>query len=257
MRDNDYISGQFLWTGIDFLGECLGWPVRISQAGMLNLAGYEKPLFYQRKALWTDAPFVRIATGRGDSERHGVWNEHFVWAGEEGETIQVSCYTNAAQVELLLNGASLGVKTLGKNDGCRATWEVPYAPGELRAVVDGAEDVLCSTGKAAKLCLTPDVTCLPKDGQAVAQVEVTLLDEQGRVAAAHDERVYYQLTGDGAILGIENGRPDDLTPYSERFRDTLDGRAIVYLRAGSLPGAITLRAYTRGGLEAACTINPA
>ena len=124
-------------------------------------------------------------------------------------------------------------------------------------MADGAEDVLCSTGKAARLCLTPDVTCLPRDGQAVAQVEVTLLDEQGRVAAAHDERVYYQLTGDGAILGIENGRPDDLTPYSERFRDTLDGRAIVYLRAGSLPGAITLRAYTRSGLEAACTINPA
>ena len=256
VRDNAYISGQFLWTGIDFLGECKGWPVRISQAGMLNLAGYEKPLFYQRKALWTDAPFVRIATGRGDSERHGVWNEHFVWAGQEGEIIQVSCYTNAAQVELFLNGASLGVKTLGKNDGCRATWEVPYAPGELRAVADGAEDVLCSTGKAARLCLTPDVTCLPGDGQAVAQVEVTLLDEAGRVAAAHDERVYYQLTGDGAILGIENGRPDDLTPYSERFRDTLDGRAIVYLRAGTLPGPITLRAYTRGGLEAACTINP-
>ena len=73
VRDNDYICGQFLWTGIDFLGECVGWPVRISQAGMLDLCGNEKPLFYMRKAMWSDEPFVKIAVSKGDKEHTHVW----------------------------------------------------------------------------------------------------------------------------------------------------------------------------------------
>ena len=254
VRDNEYICGQFLWTGVDFLGECLGWPIRISQAGMLNLAGYEKPMFYQRKALWTDAPMVRIAVGSASEEHRGPWHERFRWAGEPGDAKVVSCYTNAAQVELFLNGESLGVKAIGANDGCRASWEVPYQPGELRAVVDGAQDVLTSTDAATVLRLEGDRTQLPADGQAVAQVEVTLLDSLGRIAAAQDEEIFYQIVGDVEILGIENGCPDDLTPYAQRSRRTHDGRAIVYIRAGRMADEITLRAYTRTGLRAAWTL---
>ncbi|MGN0778446.1 MAG: sugar-binding domain-containing protein [Aristaeellaceae bacterium] len=254
VRDNEYICGQFLWTGVDFLGECLGWPYRISQAGMLNLAGYEKPLFYQRQALWTAEPMVHIAVCDGSEERRDTWHEHFRWAGEPGHMMQVACYTNAAQVELLLNGESLGVKALVPNDGCRAIWEVPYQPGVLKAVVDGAEDVLSSTGPAAGICLHADVAHLPADGQAVAQVEVTLTDAQGRVAAAHDEEIFYQVMGDATLLGIENGRPDDLTPYAQRSRCTFDGRAIVYIRAGLMADSVTLRAYTRSGLRAECVL---
>ena len=87
----------------------------------------------------------------------------------------------------------------------------------------------------------------------MAQVEVSLVDAQGRFVAA-DERVYYQLTGDAEILGIENGAPDDLTPYAERYRSTRNGRAIVYVRAGHAAGDIVLHAYTRSGIKAQCVI---
>lgn len=253
VKDNDYICGQFLWTGVDFLGECRGWPVRISQAGMLDLCGYEKPLFALRKALWTTEPTVRIAVCEAGTE-YRRWAQQFVWAGEEGKVMEVNCYTNASKVELFLNGQSLGVKEIGDHDGCVASWEVPYQPGELRAVIDGAEDVLCTAGKAETLCLKADVTELKADGQSIAQVEVTLYDAEGRIADTHDECIFYQVQGDAEILGIENGKPDDLTPYAETHRATYHGRALVYLRAGRMPDAITLRAYTRTGLKAECGI---
>lgn len=254
VRDNDYICGQFLWTGVDFLGECKGWPVRISQAGMVNLAGYEKPNFYMRRALWTTEPFVRIAAGHGEDLTHFSWREQLCWAGEEGEPMWVSCYTNQPQVELFLNGQSLGVKEVGPQDGGCAQWQLPYTPGVLKAVVSGAENMLCTTGKAAKIQLEAVEKSLPADGRSVYQVEVKLRDSHGLVAAAHDEVIHYQLLGDGEILGVENGKPDDLTPYAEKYRQTFLGRAIVYIRAGRMPGEITLRAYTRSGLEAICLL---
>ena len=250
VRDHAFIAAQFLWTGVDFLGECKGWPVRISQAGMLNLAGYEKPLFYQRKALWTEEPFVRIAVGDGQSERHGVWNEHFRWMGEPGQTKIVSCYTNAKAVELFLNGASLGKKVLTDADGCRVCWEVPYQTGMLRAVIDGGEDTLSTAKPAASIALNPDTTALRANGLDTNQVEITLLDEDGYPAL--DETVHCQIVGDMHLLGIENGRPDDLTPYAEPFRTSLDGRAVAYLRAGRVSGSATLHVWTDSGLCATC-----
>ncbi len=253
VRDHDFIAAQFLWTGVDFLGECKGWPVRISQAGMLNLAGYEKPLFYQRKALWTEEPFVRIAVGDGDSERHGVWNEHFRWTGEPEQTKIVSCYTNAKAAELFLNGVSLGKKQLTDIDGCRVCWEVPCQPGTLRAVIDGGEDELSTAQAAASIELKPEKTELRANGLDTAQVEITLLDENGFPAL--DEAVHCQIVGDMQLLGIENGRPDDLTPYAEPFRTTLDGRAIAYLRAGCVSGSATLHVWTASGLSAKCVFD--
>ena len=247
VRDRKFISAQFLWTGIDFLGECRGWPVRISQAGMLNLAGFEKPLFYQRKALWTKEPFVRVAVGDGDAERHGVWNEHFRWEGEPGQKKIVSCYTNEKTVELFLNGQSLGKKEARDEDGCRVCWEVAYAPGVLRAVTDSGEDTLSTARAASSIALSADTNTLVSNGQETVQVEVTLLDENGH--PAQDEIIHCQTAGDMALLGIENGQPDDLTPYAENYRATLDGRAIVYLRAGCARGEAKLLVWTTSGLK--------
>ncbi|MGN1368529.1 MAG: sugar-binding domain-containing protein [Aristaeellaceae bacterium] len=250
VKDNDYICGQFLWTGVDFLGECLGWPVRISQAGLLDLAGNEKPLAYQRRAFWTDAPFVKISTEPGEGQKHhGVWHERFVWDGEAGDRMYVSVATNQPEAELFLNGVSLGKKAITLDTECRATWEVPYAAGELKAVAGAAVDTLRTPGKAAEIVLTPDKTVFAADGLDVIQVEVSLLDAEGRLTTK-DEDIRYQLAGDAEILGIENGIPNDLTPYAEKHRATRQGRAIVYLRAGVLPGEVTLYAYTRSGLKA-------
>lgn len=247
VRDNDYICGQFLWTGIDFLGECRGWPLRISQAGMLDLCGYEKPLYYRRKALWTDAPFVKIAVSKGDREHSSVWSDSFVYDGEAGETVSVSCYTNAEKAELFINGRSLGEKTLTDADGCRATWEIPFESGVLTVQAGEAEDKLCSSGKAEKILLNADKSEVHEND--VVQVEVIILDADGHAASADDRQVYYQLLGDAEIIGIENGKPDDLTCYAEKNRSTFNGRAIVYIRAGEMPGSVMLHAYSKDGLK--------
>ena len=156
---------------------------------------------------------------------------------------------NADAAELFLNGCSLGKKPLAPADHGRAVWEIPFEPGRLHAVVSGAEDVLCTPGKACALKLLPDVNCLPADGERVAQTEVCLIDENGNIAAADDHTVYFQLLGDGEILGIENGKADDLTPYAARYRSTFRGRAVVYLRTGTVPGPLALYAYTETGLS--------
>jgi len=254
VRDNPFICGQFLWTGVDFLGECRGWPVRISQAGLMDLAGFEKPGYYHRLAMWTDKPFVKLAAGPADSPWDGPECEDFAWIGQIGQRMRVSAYTSLEEVELFLNGRSLGAKRPERDgDGYRVSWQVDYEPGELRCVAPGAEDVLATPGSATHLQLTPDVSTLPADGQAVAQVEVALLDDSGRPVCA-DEEVFYQLTGDGELLGIENGRPDDLTPYAQKSRLTRNGRAVVYLRSGLMKGSLELRAYTRSGLTARCVV---
>ncbi len=243
VRDNEYICGQFLWTGIDFLGECRGWPVRISQAGMLDLCGNEKPLYYQRKALWTDEKFVKIAVSRGAKDKTNVWSDNFVYHANEGETVSVSCYTNAATAELFINDKSLGEKTLTDEDGCRVTWEFPYEAGVLTARADNAVDMLQTPEETEIISLNKYEV-----SDEHIQIEVELKDKNGNIASADDKVIYYQLIGDGEILGIENGKPDDLTCYAEKFRSTFNGKAIVYLRkAGE---KLLLHAFTKDGLQA-------
>ncbi len=251
VTDHDYISGQFLWTGIDFLGECRGWPVRISQAGALDLAGFEKPLYAQRKALWTAEPYARLAVGI-PTENRWARSECFRWRGDTGEKKSVSCYTNQPEAELFLNGVSLGKKTLTEEDGCRAVWEVPYADGTLRVKAGKAEDQLSTPGKAARIRLEADRALLRADGRDVMQAEATLLDERGNPAL--DEEIRCQLLGDWILLGLENGLPDDLTPYSESFRRTKEGRLIVYLRAGTTAGYGLLHLRTASGLTAELSV---
>ena len=250
VAENDFIPGQFLWTGIDFLGECRGWPTRISQAGLLDLAGFEKPLFALRKALWTDEPTARLAVG----DSAAPWSQSFVWSGTDGETRTVSCYTNQPEATLYLNGQSLGVRRAGRENGYQANWEVPYAPGELTVRAGSAADRLKTPGKAVRVALLPDQTALKADRRDIVQVEIRLLDEAGQIASADDRELTVQLLGDAAILGKENGKPDDLTPYSEPFRKTYRGRLLVYLRVGRRPGPITLSVFDGNGLGGNLTL---
>ena len=241
-----FIAGQFLWTGIDFLGECPGWPKRISQAGALDLRGKEKPLYAQRAALWTAEPMIRIAVGPGEEERDsGAWGEGFRWQGTKGERKRVSCYTNGRAAELFLNGKSLGRKELTEEDGGRAVWLLDYEDGILEARTEGAEDRLATPGKA---CALRWIRAEAEAEGDVIQMEAELLDRDGNPAL--DEVIRCQTLGDLKILGMENGLPDDLTPYSEPFRTTREGSLTVYLRRGGAGGKALIYARTDSGLEA-------
>lgn len=250
VTEHEFMAGQFLWTGVDFLGECPGWPKRISQAGALDLRGKEKPLYAQRLALWTKDPVIRIAVGPGEEEHDsGAWGECFRWQGVPGEKKRVSCYTNGGAAELFLNGKSLGKKTLKETDGGRAIWVIPYEEGILEARTEGASDLLATPGKACSLKWIRNAS---QPGKNVIQLEAVLLDQDGR--PAQDEIIRCQVLGDVEILGMENGLPDDLTPYSEHFRTTGEGTLTVYLRKGKSEGKALVYARTDSGLEAELTL---
>ena len=130
--DNDYISGQCLWTGIDYLGETSGWPEHGSRAGHLTTAGFEKPDFYLRKSFWNDSDkFVKLATCTADTPG---WMElrHFIWDYEDGQGIKVEAYSNLEEVELIVNGTRIG-KTVRDEMG-KFAWTVPFKAGEIKAI---------------------------------------------------------------------------------------------------------------------------
>ena len=247
VEDHDYIAGQFLWTGIDFLGECPGWPVRISRAGALDLRGKEKPLFAQRQALWTSKPMIRIAVSDAGTEDHGAWGECFRWEGNPGDQKRISCYTNAGEAELFLNGKSLGRQPVTRESGRRAVWLTDYEEGVLEARTTGAENLLATPGPAKKIRIASDREILQADGTDVIQCTVELLDEDGRPAA--DETVTCQVLGDCVLLGLENGIPDDLTPYPEKSRMTREGTLTAYIRAGKTRGRYVFHVFTVSGLQ--------
>lgn len=253
VRDHEDICGQFLWTGVDFLGEAKGWPVRVSGAGLLTTAGFEKPRFYHRMAMWTEELMVSLAT----SDQENDWFERFSWDYAPGQTVYVSVYTNGQNAELFLNGRSLGIKPAA--DKYQAVFAVPFEKGELQAVARRGEkeafDMLYTPGELDMIQLTPDKPALYADGMDIAQVEVALLDDSGRLIASRDEVLSYALVGDGELLGIENGAMDDLTPYPSKKRATHGGRAIAYIRAGETAGELTLYVTAKGGVRTACTLS--
>ena len=203
-----------------------------------------------RRALWTDEPYARLSAGTEES----VWEQTFVWTGTEGQMMTVSCFTNQPEATLFLNGVSLGTRPAGRDNGFRAVWQVPYQAGTLRAEAGVASDTLATPGPAASVALVPDKTVLSADPRDVAHIELRLLDAAGNLAATDDRVFRVQLLGDADILGLENGKPDDLTPYSEPFRSTHRGRLLIYLRPGRLPGPVLLRVFDRQGLSAQVTL---
>ena len=252
--DRPFICGQFLWTGIDFLGECRGWPVRISQAGLLDLCGNPKPLYYQRKALWTSAPFVKIAVGFGSAEQSIPWTDNFLYDAQPGETVCVCVYTNAEKATLFLNDQNLGTRTRRVEDECRLLWEFPFEPGVLLAKANGAEDTLATPDIPEAIDLIP-YTADDSGDRSVVQILVSLRDRHGNICAGEDRTIRYQLLGDGDLLGIENGKPDDLTPYSTDSRKTFQGQSIVYVRINQPLNPIKLYAFTKDDLHAEIDIS--
>ncbi|HEX4155450.1 MAG TPA: glycoside hydrolase family 2 TIM barrel-domain containing protein [Acidobacteriaceae bacterium] len=250
----DYVSGDFIWTGIDYIGESF-WPNKLAPTGPLDTCGFKKDNFYFYQSLWTDTPVLHLSP-------------HWNWPGKEGQVVSVNCFTNCDTVELFLNGKSLGakgfafprpgmIKTYGHyppraralqtTADLHLTWDVPYAPGKLRA--EGTKDdrviqivEVQTTGAPNKLELLADrakITTAPGD---VAHITVRVLDANGLVVPTADNPITFDLEGAGRILGVDNGRPDSHEPYKASRRDAFNGLALVLLQSTGRPSSITLSA---------------
>jgi hypothetical protein len=223
VRDTPYIAAQFLWTGIDFLGEARGWPVRGSVCGLIDAAGFEKPLYYRRKAMWSAAPFLYLAADYAHTD-YG-WNYRRSWNFAKGETVNVICYTNMDGAELFLNGKSLGYK---KRTDAHILWAVPFERGELRAVSAGVSDTMTSTLPAVNIELSARGKPQRHGEYFFHQIEVFTTDENGNVCVDCAALLRYRADG-GRLLGIENGDMSDCTAYASPERRVYNGRAVVYL----------------------------
>ena len=263
VRDNDYISGQFLWTGIDYLGEAHGWPIHGSSAGLLTLAGFPKARFYQRQSYWADKPVLHLATVKYEGS-HDEWLPVTeTWNYEVGETVLVRLFTNQPEAELFLNGRSLGKKKGLSEEGCM-DWIVDFEPGELRAAageLTSPQDKGCissslqTTGAVDVLQLCEWKAPVGRNSVEKAgtlfthQVEILAEDSCGRRITDAAFPVTVQVSGPGVLKGLENGNLGDNTPYTSCSRSMLDGRLIAYIqRTGS--GTVTVKVSSEGLPEA-------
>ncbi len=270
------ILGEFVWTGFDYIGEptpffdyhpgadnSKDWPARSSYFGFVDLAGFPKDRYYLYQSVWSAKPMVHVLP-------------HWNWPGHEGQAIPVMAYSNASEVELFLNGKSLGKKQrfgetwempVGKNvspDGkfvtkYRRIWQVPYAPGTLRAVAyqDGkqvAVDEVRTAGLPARITLSPDRATINADGDDLSFVTVRIEDKNGNLVPNADNLVKFAVTG-GAIAGVDNGNAASVEPFQADYRKAFGGMALLIVRsqAGSA-GRIKVVATSKGLTQAATEI---
>jgi beta-galactosidase len=197
--DRPWLSGGFVWTGFDYRGEPTpyAWPCINSHFGILDTCGFPKDNFYYYQAWWTTNIVLHLLP-------------HWNWPGKEGQTIRVDVFSNCREVELFLNGKSLGRQKMGKNS--KLTWQVTYEPGTLSAkgYDDGkvvAEAKVETTGDAVSLRLTPDRSTITADGCDVSVITVSALDAQGRSVPVAQNMVHFDVSGAGRIIGVGNGDP--------------------------------------------------
>lgn len=260
VTDNDYISGQFLWTGIDYLGEAHGWPVHGSGAGLMTLAGFEKNGYYRRQSMWSAIPMIHLATVSREQSCTTVWVEtfqraidcefapvHECWDYMRGEEVVIKCYTNLSEIELFLNGQSKGIYQKDDDVDCILI-TLPFAPGELKATGTGVHQnishALYSAGAACQI--QTDIYRIeqntPKENMTYVskftsmlplyQIAVSLSDFNGNPSYQASTMLQIEVTN-GRLIGLENGDLSDVTEYSSNSRRAYHGQLMVYVLADS------------------------
>ncbi|MHB1317346.1 MAG: glycoside hydrolase family 2 TIM barrel-domain containing protein [Anaerolineae bacterium] len=276
--ENPFICGQFLWTGIDYLGEARGWPIHGSSAGLITTAGYAKAQYWFRRSLWLDEPVAHLVTARQEEVDSPLlrslppdrrrfarrMEDGQSWNYTPGEMVEVTCYTNCLEAELLLNDVSMGIFRLADfaKDGC-ITCAMPYAPGILEVEATAADgrvirSRLETTGPAASLeARVYGEPRLVANGEDVAQIEVAVVDAAGRRVPGASDMVGVIVEGAATLLGIDNGDLADNTSFADAAgaaaseRRAYQGRLIVYVRSNGQVGPVTVYCHARGTLRPA------
>lgn len=245
-RKNDYFAGIFIWTGFDYRGEPtpFEWPSVSSQFGIMDTCGFPKDSFYFNKACFTDKPMVHLLP-------------HWNW--KKGDTVRVMAVSNCDEVELFLNGRSLGRKS---NDICtnNAEWQVEFVSGRISAKAYRNGKLVAKTeqrtaGKPYKLCIETNTLDIKDDGQDTVVVNVSVRDKKGIVVPYADNLVKFEVVGDGFVRGVGNGNPNshELDNIPERHAYCGLCQALVTSKIGA--NKICVRAYAEGLIDDVVTLN--
>ncbi|MBR6181839.1 MAG: DUF4982 domain-containing protein [Prevotella sp.] len=235
VKHNDFVGGQFIWTGFDYIGEPTpySFPARSSYFGIIDLAGFPKDTYYLYQSEWTDQPVLHLFP-------------HWNWL--EGQTIDMWCYYNQAdEVELFINGKSQGVRRKADSHQYHVMWRVVFEPGEVKVVArqNGKEvrqQVIRTAGPPHHIRLTADRNVMDADGKSLAFVTVEILDKDGNLCPNAENQVFFDVKGNASIAGVDNGCQTSMERFKADNRKAFFGKCLVVLRAGKQTGSVTLTA---------------
>lgn len=241
-RDCPFCCGQFIWTGFDYIGEPTPYNTKNSYFGIVDTAGFPKDIYYFYQSVWVSPEQKKVL--------------HIVpsyWDFIPGQEIDVLIYSNARDVELFLNGKSIGshVMELETSQDMRAHFKVPFEPGVLRVVghfADGSEcsEVLHTPADPAAVVLTSDKETLLADGRDIAFVEISTVDVNGIPVGNARNRIRVEISGAGRLVGLDNGDSTDYDSYKGDNRRLFSGKLLAMVESTLEPGEITVRAYSEG-----------
>lgn len=241
-RDCPFCCGQFIWTGFDYIGEPTPYNTKNSYFGIVDTAGFPKDIYYFYQSVWVSPEQKKVL--------------HIVpsyWDFIPGQEIDVLIYSNARDVELFLNGKSIGshVMELETSQDMRAHFKVPFEPGVLRVVghfADGSEcsEVLHTPSDPAAVVLTSDKETLLADGRDIAFVEISTVDVNGIPVGNARNLIRVEVSGAGRLVGLDNGDSTDYDSYKGDNRRLFSGKLLAMVESTLEPGEITVRAYSEG-----------
>lgn len=241
VRDRDFIFGQFVWTGTDYLGESGPWPSRGLGTGLLDFAGLPKPRGHFHAAMWKDEPVIYAGTyPRRDELSAHAWD---IWNYEPGQEIRVVCYTNTPQARLLLNGEEVGTMKPYDDESGMIYWDIPFREGTLEA--EGCDTsgkvltsyVLRTTGLPSAIAARADRDTVLSD-RATVHVYVEVVDDNGLPVKLADNEITCMVEGPARLLGLENGAVYDMSEHRDNRQRVYMGRLLAYIQTDGEPGEI-------------------
>lgn len=237
IRDNDFLSGMYIWTGFDYLGEPTPywWPARSSYFGIIDLAGFPKDAYYMYQSEWTGKTVLHLFP-------HWNWNP--------GQTVDVWAYSNCDEVELFLNGSSQGRKARSEED-LNMVWRLPFEEGTLLAVGyrDGSEvkrQEVKTAGAPAALVLTPDRSEIRADGADLSFITVTVVDSVNVPVPHADDLITFTVEGPATVAGVDNGCQTSMEPFRADYRRAFNGKCLLVIKAGKEKGEVRVTAAAEG-----------
>lgn len=242
--DCDFIAGEFVWTGFDYLGEPTpyneGTPACSSYFGIVDLAGLKKDRFYLYQSKWSEKPVLHLLP-------------HWNWEDKIGQKVPVYCYTNYPKAELFVNGKSMGMRQKSNNskyERYRLMWnDVVYQPGEIKVVAyneDGSiadTEVIKTAGRTFRIKTTVDRKEISADGKDLAFVTVEILDKDGNLCPKADNLLFFDVEGAASLKTVCNGDPTDQTSFSSDYMRAFNGKLVVVLQSSGKAGKAKLKIY--------------
>jgi beta-galactosidase len=230
-----YVAGMFRWGSFDYLGETNNWPSRFCNFGVIDAGGIPKDHFYLYQSLWTEKPMVHLLP-------------HWTHPGLEGKTIPVVAYTNCEEVEVFLNGQSMGKKPY---EGEQLVWNIPYEPGTIKAVGYRKGQIEASmeyatAGEPYGVKLESEKAVLSENRREVTHILVSIVDSAGNLCPYADLPVDFEVKGPGKLIGTDNGDPLDLSSYKSNSRRTFRGQAMILVESSNKSGTIEITGRSAG-----------